>query len=104
LHPEAEQIFLEGLMIEMKKRLGGDDKRKKVEFFSYGAESTRRARHDFCSSIRWFMKGNLVLNRNEGGCSTAYTTKSAIYIPSTKHRMGINVDANKTMGPSTNAI
>jgi hypothetical protein len=96
--PEAEQIFLDSLMTEMKKRLGATDK-KRVEFSLMALNRQEELVTLFVHPYGGSLKGNMVLKREEGGAGTAYKTKSAIYIPSTKHRMGINVDTNKTMGP-----
>lgn len=93
----ARTVFLEELMARMKERISADDKR---EVWLSLMEETQNGNLavTFVHPNDHEKKGNLGLRLNEGGAGVAFSTKSVIYIPSTKHRMGINVDTLKPIG------
>ena len=95
---DARQRFLDKLMNEMKARLGSADK-VKVEFSIMVPNGRGELATYFIYPQNGSMQGNLTLKTSEGAAGAAYTSGRAIYVPSTKHRIGISVDENRTIGP-----
>lgn len=95
---KAASTFLDFVMTKMKVQLE-DDGNRRVEFSLMKLDDAGALVIAYFFPSDSSIQGNLKLRIGEGGAGVAFKHKNAIYVPSTTHKMGINVDTNRTIGP-----
>lgn len=95
--PQAKEEFVEELMTRFLKKFGNGGGRKKIWFSlmkPYGGNLV--VTKLYSADSKWIADRSLATGI--AGAVRAFSDGSAIYIPSTRHRMGISVESQKPIG------
>ena len=94
--PQEKAAFLENLFGNVRK-LFGREKGHGISFSLMEPNAAGELVITFVHPSTAPIAGTFKLNKGEGAAGIAYLAQAGIYVPSTRHQIGINVETNTTV-------